>query len=118
MIFVQGHKSKNTGHRFFPAFLVHFLHKNIDTDFHTGIPDGLDAAHQLDNGTRRNGMCKIDTVRRNGNTAQPRKPRCGNKCDLIHHRQRSSAEKGIVMIRIIRENSFKNPGFRNGNSFF
>lgn len=118
MVLVQRHECKNPGYRLFTAYLIHFLHENIHADFHTRIPDGFHPANQLDNGSGRNGMGKINAVGRYRNASQPGKPRRGNKSDLVHHRQRSTAEKGVVMVGIIRKNSFKNAGFRGGNSFF
>lgn len=115
---VHGHERKNPRDGFFAALFIHFLHENIDTHLHTGITDGLDAAYQLDDRPGRNGAGKINTVGRYGNTPQPRKPRGGDKCNFVHHRQCRTAEKCIVMIGIVRKNSFKNVGFRSGNSFF
>lgn len=118
MMLVQGHKCKNPGYRLFTTYLIHFLDKNIDTDLHTGIPDGLDAAYQLDNGPSGNGVCKIDAVGRYGYAPQPGKPGCSNESHFVHHRQRRTTEKCVVMIGIIRKNSFKNACFRGGDFFF
>lgn len=118
MMFIERHKGKYPRHGLLAAFLVHFLHKNIDAHFHTGISNRLHTAHELDNGPRGNGMGEIDAVGRDSYAAQPGKPRRGNECNLVHHRQRRTAEKGVVVVGVIRENGFKNAGFRGGDFFF
>lgn len=118
MMLIERHKGKYPGHRFLPAYLVHLFHKNIDANLHTGISDGLDAPHQLNNGPRGNGVCEIDTVGRYRYTSQPWKPCGSDESNFVHHRQRRTAEKSVVMIGVIRENGFKNAGFRGGDFFF
>lgn len=86
MMLVERHKCKNPGHCLFAALFIHLLHENIDPHLHAGIPDSLHAANQLNNRPRGDGMRKIDSIRRNGNTPQSGKTRRGDKCNLIHHR--------------------------------
>lgn len=71
MVLVERHKSEYPRHGFLAAYLVHFLHKNIDAHLHAGISNSLDAPYQLDNGPRGNWMSKIDAVGRYRYASQP-----------------------------------------------
>lgn len=62
MVFIQGYKCKNTGNRFFPAFLIHLFDKNIDPHFHACIANMLNSSNELNDGTGRNRMGKINSI--------------------------------------------------------
>lgn len=115
---VQRYESEDACHRLFPDFFIHFLYKNVHSDLHTGIPDGFDAPNKFDNGTGGDRMGKINTIRRDGDAPKPGKARGGDERHFIHHRECRPPEKRVVMVGIIRKNSFKNAGFRSEDLFF
>lgn len=62
VIFVKRHESKNPRHRLLPALFIHLLYKNIYPDLHTGITNGFNAPHELNNGPGWDWMRKINAV--------------------------------------------------------
>lgn len=115
---IERYKSEDTCHCLFPHLFIHFLYKNVYPDLHTGISNGFHPSNEFDDCSGGDRMGKVNTVRRNGDAAEPRKAGGGDKCNLVHHRQRSPPEECVVMVGIIGENSFKNAGFRSEDFFF
>jgi hypothetical protein len=71
---------------------VDFSWAYLDAHLHAGVSYVYDPADQFDNRTRRDGLCKIDPVRRNGHHFFARVTCCCNKSHFIHQVHGRTAE--------------------------
>lgn len=111
-VIINCHKGETPRDGFLSVLIVHLLQEDINLNIKAGGPYLTYLTHQFYDGASGYRLLKVNTIRRNRDTAFAGKAGGGNESNLIHQGHGRTAKERVVMVGSIGEYRFENAGFR------